>query len=73
MYQNGYFNISKKWKKGSYKSIKSFQKKSKRNMKEKKKHVEIKKLGKSAFSPVNMIFYSKHLEFFIFYFLKKEV
>ena len=36
MYQNSYFDISKKWKKGSYKSIKTFQKKVKEIWKKKK-------------------------------------
>ena len=46
-------------KKRKLQKYKNLSKKSKRNMKEKKKHVEIKKLGKSAFCRVNMIFQKK--------------
>ena len=60
-------------KKRKLQKYKNLSKKSKRNMKEKKKHVEIKKLGKSAFCRVNMIFHSKHLEFFIFYLKKRSL
>ena len=66
MYQNSYFDISKKWKKKSYKSIKTFQKKVKEIWK-KKKHVipnRDEKIRQECFLPVNMIFHSKHLEFF---------
>ena len=65
MYQNNYFNISKKWKKKLQK-YKNLSKKSKSNIKEKKtcnsKKI-LKKLDKSAFCLVNMIFpFKKHLE-----------
>ena len=63
MYQNNYFNISKKWKKKLQK-YKNLSEKSKSNMKEKQtcnsKKI-LKKLDKSAFCLVNMIFPFKTL------------